>query len=66
MDGLRLFNSNNSEGRGSLSHCAKERALSFVSLFSGQVPAALSGEKIRGINGLPGFPEKRCERDPVR
>jgi hypothetical protein len=45
---------------------AKERALSFLSLFMRQRPAAAGGGSIRRINGLPGLPEKRSEHDPVR
>jgi hypothetical protein len=40
--------------------------LSFLSLFMRQRPAAAGGGTIRRINGLPGLPEKRSERDPVR
>jgi hypothetical protein len=46
-------------------HRAKERALSFLSLFRRQCQAAATAGKIKRINGLPGFPEKRSERDHV-
>jgi hypothetical protein len=42
------------------------RALSFLSLFRRQCPAAADAGSNRRINGLPGFPKKRSERDPVR
>jgi hypothetical protein len=45
---------------------AKERALSFLSLFRRQCPAAAGAGSIRRINGLPGLPEKRSGRDSVR
>jgi hypothetical protein len=44
----------------------KERALSLLSLFRRQCPAAAGAESNGRINGLPGFPEKRSERNPVR
>jgi hypothetical protein len=44
---------------------AKECALSLLSLFRRQCRAAAGAGRIRGVNGLPGFPEKRSERDPV-
>jgi len=40
--------------------------LSFLSLFMRQGPAAANARKGKGINGLRRFPEKCCERDPVR
>jgi hypothetical protein len=45
---------------------AEERALSLLSLFRRQCPAVANAERIRGFNGLRGFPEKRSEHDPVR
>ena len=44
---------------------AEERALSFLSPFRRQGPAAASDGRIKLIKGLPGFAEKRGERDPV-
>jgi hypothetical protein len=43
----------------------RKRALSFLSLFRRQCPAAASAGTIQRTNGLPGFVEKYRERDPV-
>jgi hypothetical protein len=50
---------------GRFQRASSRIALSFLSVFSGQVQAAASAGRIRNINGLPGFSEKRSERDPV-
>jgi hypothetical protein len=44
----------------------RKRALSFLSLFRRQRPAAAGAGRIKLINGLPGFAENHSERDPVR
>jgi hypothetical protein len=51
--------------RGPQGAALRERALSFLSLFRRQGPAAASAGRIKRINGLPGFPEEQRERDPV-
>jgi len=52
--------------RGFQTRGPEERAVSLLSLFSGQGYAAAGARRIRGINGLLGFPEKLSERNPVR